>query len=89
MQAYLNSYALGRGGIVFPGSQPVAKFVEAGKNRLVELPLRAAWGVSLNFSDRCVVRGCGGGACKHFSAYTLCRTPKKYVYNVLKTLKKI
>lgn len=42
MQGYMNSFALAHGGIVFPGQKPIAGYLHAGGNCLLELPLRAA-----------------------------------------------
>lgn len=41
MQGYLNSFAIARGGIIYPGDNPLAVIIEARGNRLVELPIRA------------------------------------------------
>lgn len=43
MQGYMNSFAVARGGIIFPGQEPIANLLEARGNRLLELPVRAAF----------------------------------------------
>lgn len=43
MQGYLNSFAIPRGGIVYPGSTPSATLIESDQNRLLELPIRASF----------------------------------------------
>lgn len=43
MQGYLNSYGTGRGGIIYPGDSMKANLIEARGNRILELPLRAAF----------------------------------------------
>lgn len=42
MQAYMNSFSLANGGIVYPGPKPEAGHLHAEGNCLLELPLRAA-----------------------------------------------
>ncbi len=41
MQGYLNSFGVGRGGIIYPGPAPAASVHTAGGNTLLELPIRA------------------------------------------------
>jgi hypothetical protein len=42
MQGYLNSYNVHSGGIIFPGPTPTANVIAAGRNALLELPIRAS-----------------------------------------------
>jgi hypothetical protein len=51
MQGYLNSFSIHRGGIIYPGSTPASTLIEAGNNRLVELPIRASFFTQLGGKD--------------------------------------
>jgi hypothetical protein len=46
MQGYMNSFSVRAGGIVFPGSSAVPRYLEAQDVALAELPLRAAFFVA-------------------------------------------